>query len=58
MNGNPPRIVIINRSFWPVYPVIGEGLLRLAEGLAQKKFPTYVFMQGGRKNFKETSSKK
>ncbi|WP_189576895.1 glycosyltransferase [Marinobacter zhanjiangensis] len=27
-------LVIINRSFWPSYPVIGEALLRLAEGLA------------------------
>lgn len=27
-------IAIINRSFWPVYPVIGEALLRLAEQLS------------------------
>lgn len=25
------RLAIINRSFWPVYPVIGEALLRFAE---------------------------
>lgn len=25
------KIIIINRSFWPVYPVIGEALLRFAE---------------------------
>ena len=25
---------IINRSFWPIYPVIGEALLRLAEDLS------------------------
>ena len=30
-------LVIINRSFWPVYPVIGEGLLRLAENLSYSK---------------------
>lgn len=30
-------LVIINRSFWPVYPVIGEALLRLAENLSQSK---------------------
>lgn len=30
-------LVIINRSFWPIYPVIGEGLLRLAESLAKNK---------------------
>lgn len=29
-----PRIAIINRSFWPIYPVIGEALLLLAEELA------------------------
>ena len=29
--------LIINRSFWPIYPVIGEGLLRLAEELACTK---------------------
>ena len=30
-------LLIINRSFWPLYPVIGEGLLRLAESLASHK---------------------
>lgn len=25
------KFLIINRSFWPIYPVIGEALLRLAE---------------------------
>jgi hypothetical protein len=29
-------IAIINRSFWPVYPVIGEALLRFAEKAAGK----------------------
>ncbi|WP_278398706.1 glycosyltransferase [Stutzerimonas kunmingensis] len=28
-------LVIINRSFWPVYPVIGEALMRFAEQQAQ-----------------------
>ncbi len=28
------KIAIINRSFWPVYPVIGEALLQIAEELA------------------------
>lgn len=27
-------IAVINRSFWPVYPVIGEALLRIAEDLS------------------------
>jgi glycosyltransferase involved in cell wall biosynthesis len=30
-------LVIVNRSFWPAYPVIGEGLLRVAESLASSK---------------------
>jgi hypothetical protein len=30
-------LVIINRSFWPIYPVIGEGLLRVAESFASSK---------------------
>ena len=30
-------LVIINRSFWPVYPVIGEALLRLAENISHSK---------------------
>ncbi len=30
-------LLIINRSFWPKYPVPGEGLLRLAEKLAPIK---------------------
>lgn len=28
-------LLIINRSFWPIYPVIGEALLQLAEKLAR-----------------------
>lgn len=31
MSWNKTDLVIINRSFWPVYPVIGEALLRFAE---------------------------
>ncbi len=30
-------LVIINRSFWPVYPVIGEALLKLAENISHSK---------------------
>ena len=30
-------LLIINRSFWPIYPVIGESLLRLAEELSSLK---------------------
>ncbi|MDN3649320.1 glycosyltransferase [Reinekea marina] len=31
MSDKKEKIAIINRSFWPVYPVIGEALLRYAE---------------------------
>src|SRR5690554_7940305 len=30
-------LAIINRSFWPVYPVIGEALMRFAEQEAYKQ---------------------
>lgn len=30
-------LAIINRSFWPVYPVIGEALMRFAEQQAEKQ---------------------
>ena len=29
-------LAILNRSFWPVYPVIGEALLRFAEKAADQ----------------------
>lgn len=31
---NNCKLAIVNRSFWPVYPVIGEALLRFAEKAA------------------------
>ena len=30
-------LIVINRSFLPHYPIIGEGLLRLAESLVPEK---------------------
>lgn len=39
------KVVIINRSFWPVYPVIGEALLRFAEGVANQGHSVSVIMQ-------------
>lgn len=36
-------LIIINRSFWPVYPVIGEALLRFAELQAQMKSVGVIF---------------
>lgn len=31
MNHRHKKLLIINRSFWPIYPVIGEALMRFAE---------------------------
>lgn len=45
MTEKPMRVVIINRSFWPVYPVIGEALLRFAEGVANHGHSVSVVMQ-------------
>ena len=36
-------LLIVNRSFWPVYPVIGEGLLRVAESFASSKKVAVIF---------------
>lgn len=38
------KLAIINRSFWPVYPVIGEALLRFAESKASD-YSVSVIMQ-------------
>lgn len=46
-------IAIINRSFWPFYPVVGEGLLRLAEQLVQNNQKKVVIItQNQSKNLK------
>lgn len=37
------KFFIINRSFWPVYPVIGEALLRLAEKKAEEMEVGIIF---------------
>ena len=39
------KVVLINRSFWPIYPVIGEALLRFAEGAVDKGYEVSVIMQ-------------
>lgn len=36
MNHNREKLLIINRSFWPIYPVIGEALMRFAEREAKR----------------------
>ena len=45
MPEKPIKIAIINRSFWPIYPVIGEALLLFAEGAAKKEYIVSVIMQ-------------
>ncbi len=45
MINKPIKIAIINRSFWPSYPVIGEALLRFAEGAAKREFLVSVIIQ-------------
>jgi glycosyltransferase involved in cell wall biosynthesis len=48
-------LVIINRSFWPTYPVLGEGLLRVAESFASSKKVAVIFQHHVdiNKHFKE-----
>jgi len=41
----PMKVAIINRSFWPVYPVIGEALLRFAENSSVQEKSVSVIMQ-------------
>lgn len=38
-------LAIINRSFWPIYPVIGEALLKLAEKAAAENVHVSVITQ-------------
>jgi len=51
------KVAIINRSFWPVYPVIGEALLRLAERLTKKNLDVYVCFQDQRNFFQDKLKK-
>lgn len=45
MNKNRMKVALINRSFWPVYPVIGEALLRFAELASNQGQSVLVIMQ-------------
>ena len=45
MIDKPMKVAIINRSFWPVYPVIGEALLRFAEQAANQGHSVSVIIQ-------------
>lgn len=46
---------IINRSFWPIYPVIGEALLRFAEKLSESQSVSVIMQDhaGVRKHLAE-----
>lgn len=45
MARKPLKVSIITRTFWPVYPVIGEALLRFAEDAAMRGHSVSVIMQ-------------
>jgi hypothetical protein len=45
MTKKPMKLAVINRSFWPVYPVIGEALLRFAERASDQGYSVSVLMQ-------------
>ena len=47
--------MIINRSFWPIYPVIGEALLRFAEERVKNQIVGVILQDhaGIRKHLKE-----
>ena len=54
----PLRIAIVNRGFWPIYPVIGEGLLKFAEMAHNDGNLVSVISQGGEdllESLRETS---
>jgi glycosyltransferase involved in cell wall biosynthesis len=42
----PIKFMIINRSFWPSYPVIGEALLQLAERAVARGHAVFLITQG------------
>lgn len=41
----PTSIAIINRGFWPFYPVIGEALLRFAEDISREGHTVSVIIR-------------
>ncbi|CAN0575135.1 unnamed protein product, partial [Ectocarpus sp. 12 AP-2014] len=50
-------VAIINRSFWPIYPVIGEALLRFAEQLSESQSVSVIMQDHAdvRKHLSEKS---
>ncbi len=53
---NSTKFMIINRSFWPNYPIIGEALLMLSEKAANKGYSVSVAMQE-KKNIRKSLKK-
>lgn len=45
MADKPMKVAVINRSFWPIYPVIGEALLQFSEGAVNREHSVSVIMQ-------------
>ena len=39
------KVAIINRSFWPIYPVLGEALFQFAERAVKQGYSVSVIMQ-------------
>ena len=54
-NKKKEKLMIINRSFWPIYPVIGEALLRFAEERVKNQIVGVILQDhaGIRKHLKE-----
>ena len=52
------KLMIINRSFWPIYPVIGEALLRFAEERVKNQIVGVILQDhaGIRKHLKEKNA--
>lgn len=48
-------LAIINRSFWPDYPIVGEGLLQLAESFGDEK--NVIILSQGKVRLKELLDK-
>lgn len=44
----PKKVLIINRSFWPTYSVLGDGLLTIAEKLSERGHVVNVAFLGNR----------
>jgi len=53
----PVDLAIINRGFWPSYPVLGEGLFRLAEKYATDYDKEVVIISQNRKDISQINER-